>query len=202
MDRGNVSISNNNNMFVNNAYTKYLSGSDIRVYIDTFFIKEVTGVVIQEQVNRIPYYGYDSRYYDYVFDGRVLVSGNIMVSVHTPLFLYRVLSGLGYMYNTEEDSNMNEDMFMYVEDDEQLFDVLNNINLDDLDNNRNTSEGELVIGRHFDLDLFVYKETNYTHVITLKDVELLGVNTQFVTDDSVYEVYSYLAREVVTKTIT
>lgn len=69
----------------------YVTATQAKMYIGNLFIDELNYVQFALQDNKIPIYGYRSRYFDALAQGHSLVSGQLGVNFVTEGYLYTIL---------------------------------------------------------------------------------------------------------------
>lgn len=75
----------------NTGQGTYFTMTQARMYIGTMFIDELSGLQFVLQDNKIPIYGYASRYYDAIAQGKSLVQGQFAINFISEGYLYTVL---------------------------------------------------------------------------------------------------------------
>jgi hypothetical protein len=75
----------------NGQFGKYFTCQDARLYIGNVFIDENIFVQYTLQDNKIPIYGYRSRYYDATAQGKSIVQGQLGLNFVSEGYLYTVL---------------------------------------------------------------------------------------------------------------
>lgn len=77
--------------YPNSEYDKYFTITGARIYIGNLFIDECNTLQYALQDNAVPIFGYASRYYDALGQGRSLVQGQLALNFVTEGYLYTVL---------------------------------------------------------------------------------------------------------------
>jgi len=73
------------------AFNKYFTATQARVYVGNMFIDEVNGLQFVLQDNTIPIFGYASRYVDAYGQGRSLVQGQLVLNFISEAYLLTML---------------------------------------------------------------------------------------------------------------
>lgn len=76
----------------NSAFGKYFTCEDARLYIGNIFIDESIFVQFTLQDNKIPLYGYRSRFYDAMAQGHSIVQGQLGLNFVSEGYLYTALN--------------------------------------------------------------------------------------------------------------
>src|SRR5208337_1350277 len=82
----------------------YFTLTQARMYIGTMFIDELNGCQFALQDNKIPIYGYASRFYDSIAQGKSLVQGQLTINFVSEGYLYTVLQEYINTVATDVDS--------------------------------------------------------------------------------------------------
>lgn len=91
----------------NGEYGKYFTCQDARVYIGGTFIDESVYVQFTLQDNKIPLYGYRSRYYDAVAQGKSVVQGQLGLNFVSEGYLYTALNDYTSSQNVSTNTDQN-----------------------------------------------------------------------------------------------
>jgi hypothetical protein len=78
-------------IYPNTDYDKYFTITGARIYIGNLFIDECNTVQYGVQDNAVPVFGYASRFYDALGQGRSMVQGQLTLNFVTEGYLYTVL---------------------------------------------------------------------------------------------------------------
>ena len=70
----------------------YFSGSQVKLWIGEIYLDEVTDLVWTSQTDKIPVYGYASRFYDTIGQGRTLVQGSFIINFKYNGWLHMILN--------------------------------------------------------------------------------------------------------------
>lgn len=89
----------------NGEYGKYFTCQDARIYIGSSFIDESIYVQFTLQDNKIPLYGYRSRYFDATSQGKSIVQGQLGLNFVSEGYLYTALND----YMNRQNSTPNDD---------------------------------------------------------------------------------------------
>ncbi|MGC1582141.1 MAG: hypothetical protein WA766_11690 [Candidatus Acidiferrales bacterium] len=79
-------------IYPNTDYDKYFTITGARIYIGNLFIDELNMIQYALQDNAVPVYGYASRFYDALAQGRSLVQGQFALNFVSEGYLYTVMS--------------------------------------------------------------------------------------------------------------
>jgi hypothetical protein len=79
-------------IYPSNEFGKYFTTTQARMYIGNMFVDEFNSFRMVLQDNQIPIYGYASRYFDAIGQGRSLVQGQLDINFISEGYLYTVLS--------------------------------------------------------------------------------------------------------------
>lgn len=82
----------------------YFTMTQARMYIGTLFIDELNGLQFALQDNKIPIYGYASRYYDAIAQGKSLVQGQFTINFVSEGYLYVTLQEYQRMITSGKDA--------------------------------------------------------------------------------------------------
>lgn len=77
------------------AYNKYYTATQARIYVNRLFIDEVNGLQFVLQDNTIPVFGYASRYADAYGQGRSLIQGQFVINFISEAYLLTMLNDVG-----------------------------------------------------------------------------------------------------------
>jgi len=91
---------NSEYIYPNTDYDKYFTITGARIYIGDLFIDELNSIQFALQDNAVPIYGYASRYYDALAQGRSLVQGQLALNFVSEGYLYTVLTRAANMMGT------------------------------------------------------------------------------------------------------
>jgi hypothetical protein len=89
----------------NDQYGKYFTSQDARLYIGNVFIDENIYVQYTLQDNKIPIYGYRSRFYDAMAQGKSIVQGQLGINFVSEGYLYTVLNAYKGLINPPPNSD-------------------------------------------------------------------------------------------------
>lgn len=81
----------NEYIYPNSDFDKYFTITGARIYIGNLFIDECSSIQFALQDNATPVFGYASRFYDAIGQGRSLVQGQLALNFVTEGYLYTVL---------------------------------------------------------------------------------------------------------------
>ena len=85
-------------IYPNDAFNKYYTATQARIYIGNLFIDELDTLQFVLQENTVPVFGYASRYADAYGTGRSLVQGQLVLNFVTEGYLYTVLQEYAKMH--------------------------------------------------------------------------------------------------------
>lgn len=88
----------------NTGQGTYFTMTQARMYIGTMFIDELNGFQFTLQDNKIPIYGYASRFYDAVAQGKSLVQGQFTINFISEGYMYVLLQEYIQKVNTSADA--------------------------------------------------------------------------------------------------
>jgi len=195
MDRFTPAI--NNQGITDKNYTIYKFGTDAKMYIDGFYIKEANAIMYREHIDRLPYFGYDSQYFDYILEGRSYVSGTIGFNVYTPQVFYKILKALGYDYYVYKENSKDKsqlDVYFDSQGEEEIIDIILS---QDYSKPNDDYEDFTLPPKYFDIRLVIQNEfEEIEHVLLIKDVYILGMQTAYSKDDQVIEFYNFIAKRI------
>lgn len=78
--------------YPNSDYDKYFTITGARIYIGNLFIDETNMIQYALQDNAVPVFGYSSRFYDALAQGRSLVQGQLALNFVSEGYLYTVMN--------------------------------------------------------------------------------------------------------------
>lgn len=78
-------------IYPNTDFDKYFTITGARIYVGNLFIDEVNTIQYGLQDNAVPVFGYASRFYDALGQGRSMVQGQLTLNFVTEGYLYTVL---------------------------------------------------------------------------------------------------------------
>lgn len=78
-------------IYPNTDYDKYFTITGARIYVGNLFIDEVSSIQYGLQDNAVPVFGYASRFYDALGQGRSMVQGQISLNFVSEGYLFTVL---------------------------------------------------------------------------------------------------------------
>jgi hypothetical protein len=87
----------------NTGQGTYFTMTQARMYIGTLFIDELNALQFALQDNKIPIFGYASRFYDTVAQGRSLVQGQFTINFISEGYLFSVLKEYTTVIDTDSD---------------------------------------------------------------------------------------------------
>jgi hypothetical protein len=90
----------------NTGQGTYFTMTQARMYIGTMFIDELNGLQFALQDNKIPVFGYASRYYDSISQGKSLVQGQFTINFISEGYLVTVLKEYIAKINTPDVSTI------------------------------------------------------------------------------------------------
>lgn len=70
---------------------EYPTASNVRCYIDGFHVDEIVRVEVKDQNAKVPLYSHNRAEFDAVANGKLLVTGSIVVNCRYPGYLYTLL---------------------------------------------------------------------------------------------------------------
>jgi hypothetical protein len=79
-------------VYDNTTYQAYFTGAQVRLYIGNLFIDELYALQYQLMANVVPIFGYPSRYFDALGEGRSIVQGQLVLNFVHQGYLYAALS--------------------------------------------------------------------------------------------------------------
>ncbi len=82
----------------NTDYENYFTSAQCRVYLGNLFLDELNSIQYVLQSNRVPIFGYSSRYMDAVAGGRSLVQGQIALNYVMDRYLYVAVDNYKKMF--------------------------------------------------------------------------------------------------------
>src|SRR5688572_11140905 len=69
----------------------YPTPSSVQYYMSDALIDDIYRIDFKRAINRQPVYGYDSRRFDFVVDGKELITGNIIINFRYPGYLRNII---------------------------------------------------------------------------------------------------------------
>jgi len=143
----------------------YLTPSTTTYYINGVLIDDMYRVDFRRAINRQPVYGYNSRQFDFVADGKELITGNLIINFRYPGYLRNVIVD-GKLRENENAAKLDKKLKGITTDNFSYMDV------EELVNNADTaltSEdkakiiGNMLIGQnHANSDITVGQNRSFT----------------------------------------
>jgi hypothetical protein len=95
-------------IYPSGEFGRYFTTAQARMYVGNLFVDELHTIQFALQGNRIPIYGYASRDFDAVGQGKALVQGQIYINFVSEGYLYTILKEFKKLRKTIEDSGNEE----------------------------------------------------------------------------------------------
>lgn len=114
-------------VYPSDDFGKYFTATDARMYVGNLFIDELNSCQWILQSNRVPVYGYSSRDFDKVGQGKALVTGQLAINFVSTGYLYTVLTEFKRLASNlgTADEDLQNRMNMLYQRKNQLLTTLN-----------------------------------------------------------------------------
>lgn len=202
---------NNTSVFSSERVKQYYSDLDMEIYINDFYIDEITEMSYTVHQNSFPVFGYNSYVYDEMMVGSRFIQGEFRINFTNPEYIYSMLNKIheaGVKSITGEINNFKNSYYdiEHIDLDQGYQDIYNDLFNDGGYEPLGKSAEPLfkplvaieilygsnkMINKHHDI--------KPKHII-LEDVMILSCSQETsITGEPISEVYKFVARDIDTK---
>lgn len=94
----------------------YISGSQARIFIGGILVDEVFDLQYQYKETKEPLYGYNSKYFDHILRGQVIIYGSFTINYIHDAYLYSILKKTNSKNSIQDEKNLINDRDNYKKD--------------------------------------------------------------------------------------